>query len=344
MTSRERVFAALERKAPDRIPHFEWSIAEEVVQAAPVWPKFAWGYADLIELLDIDAVVAWDLHALKQLSADIFLDDCGITRRIGKEAYGMAAEEKAPIREYGDLKKYSFADPGDEAAYMMLKGMVRRFKGERAIVFKLRDVYSWPRELRGFEALMADILEAPDFVEELIIKSAEYVKKQARRAAELGAEIIMTGDDIATNTGLLFSPAHFRKLFLPHYRDLVSYIKSLGLYVIKHTDGNISDVAQDIVDAGIDCLDPIDPLGGLSLSEMRAKFGDRVALKGNVGCSAVLQFGTPDEVKAEAERCILDAGTKGFILSSSNSIHSGIPYENYAALTEAARDSAKFMN
>src|SRR5690349_17182927 len=112
--------------------------------------------------------------------------------------------------------------------------------------------------------------------------------------------------------------------------------KALGLYVIKHTDGNLWPILDMIIDSGIDCLDPIDPQAGMDLAEVKAKYGQRVALKGNVDCAQLMTFGTPPEVIA-ATKEVLRKGMPngGFILSSSNSIHSAVKPENYLAMLQA---------
>jgi uroporphyrinogen decarboxylase len=110
-------------------------------------------------------------------------------------------------------------------------------------------------------------------------------------------------------------------------------VQGIGLYVIKHTDGKLWPIIDMIVDSGIDCLDPIDPQAGMDLAEVKAQYGHRIALKGNVDCAQLMTFGTPDEV-AEATREALRQGAPGggFILSSSNSIHSAVKPENYQAM------------
>ncbi len=114
--------------------------------------------------------------------------------------------------------------------------------------------------------------------------------------------------------------------------------KELGLYVIKHTDGNLWPIIDMLVDSGIDCLDPIDPIAGMDLAEVKAKYGNRIALKGNVDCASLMTFGTPEET-AEATREALRQGMPGggYILSSSNSIHSGVKPENYLAMLDTLR-------
>jgi len=134
------------------------------------------------------------------------------------------------------------------------------------------------------------------------------------------------------------SPKHFRELFFPGFKGVVQGFKQLGLYVIKHTDGNLWPILDMIVEAGIDCLDPIDPAGGMDLAEVKAVYGDRIAVKGNVDCAHLMTFGTPEEVVA-ATKIALQKGMPGggFILSSSNSIHSSVKPENYAAMVKTLK-------
>jgi uroporphyrinogen decarboxylase len=168
--------------------------------------------------------------------------------------------------------------------------------------------------------------------------SVDHNLALAEEVAARGVRIIYTGDDFAYNKGPLMSPQHFEECFYPGFKRVIQGFKDLGLYVIKHTDGNIWPIIDLIVDAGIDCLDPIDPQGGMDLAEVKAKYGDRIALKGNVDCAHLLSFGTVEEVVAATQKA-LEQGMPGggYILSSSNSIHSAVKPENYAAMVETTR-------
>ena len=135
------------------------------------------------------------------------------------------------------------------------------------------------------------------------------------------------------------SPAHFRDLFAPGLRRVISGFKELGLRVIKHTDGNLWPIIDMIVDSGIDCLDPIDPMAGMDLGEVKARYGRRIALKGNVDCSRLMSLGSPEEVAAATKEALRKgAPGGGYILSSSNSIHSTVKPENYMALMRTLKE------
>jgi uroporphyrinogen decarboxylase len=93
-----------------------------------------------------------------------------------------------------------------------------------------------------------------------------------------------------------------------------------------------------IIDSGISCLDPIDPQAGMDLTEVKNKYSDRIALKGNVDCAQTLSYATADEVIEETKQVIRKGGPGGgFILSSSNSIHASVRPENYMAMLDTLK-------
>ena len=123
---------------------------------------------------------------------------------------------------------------------------------------------------------------------------------------------------------------------LPHYNRLVVAIHEAGLYHWKHSDGNLYPFLDSIVDAGTDGIDPIDPMGGMSLADVKARYGDRVAIKGNVDQVTLLTEGTPEAVAERVRGCLTEAGLGGgYVCSSSNSIHSGVRPELYRAMVDA---------
>jgi uroporphyrinogen decarboxylase len=114
--------------------------------------------------------------------------------------------------------------------------------------------------------------------------------------------------------------------------------KDLGLMVIKHTDGNIMPLIDMIIDSGIDCLDPIDPVAGMDLGLIKRTYGNRIAVKGNVDCAHTLTFKSVEETVQETKQC-LELGMEGgrYIISSSNTIHSEVKPDNYRAMLDTIK-------
>jgi uroporphyrinogen decarboxylase len=150
---------------------------------------------------------------------------------------------------------------------------------------------------------------------------------------------VATTDDVANASGLLMRPETYFELIAPRFRRALQGYKDLGCLCIKHCDGKIDAVIDFWIDCGIDCLDPIDPAAGYTMAGMKAKYGSRICLKGNIDCTGALCSGTAEQVAAEVRQCIRDgAPGGGFILSSSNTIHRGVKPANYRAMLRAARE------
>jgi len=142
--------------------------------------------------------------------------------------------------------------------------------------------------------------------------------------------------------GPMVSPKHTARFLTPATQKQVELGHELGVPVFKHTDGNLWQIIQLLVDTGIDGLHPIDPMAGMDLAEVGAKYPD-LCLMGNVNCGATLSWKSVEEVRQEVKECIKKAGYGGgYICMSSNSIHSGVKPENYVAMIKAVREFGKY--
>ena len=232
-----------------------------------------------------------------------------------------------------DFATYGPPDPDAPHRWESLDRIVERYKGEYAIGVHLNDVLSIPRNLMGFEELMMAFGLDPELVGKLAEMSADLNIEFAKGAAKHGADFVFTGDDYSSGKGPFMSPDTFRQLLFPGLKRVMQGFRDAGMPVIKHTDGNIMPLLDMILEAGIDCLDPIDPLGDMSMAHMKQTYGDQIALKGNVNCATTLVDGTIEEVVQETLE-VIKAGAEGggFIASSSNSIHSSTNPANYLAM------------
>lgn len=333
MNSEERILRTLRGEPTDRVPHFEWLIDPHVVEA--LHPGA--GYEDLVEREGLDAVCVDLDYRVEAVGGGLLRDEWGIVKKRGPELHAVPVD--GPIKCRADLEAYLPPSPADPARYRSLETALRRHRGRRAVILHLNDALSIPSRLMGFEEFMVAAMADPELAGDVIDLTVEVNLAMAAEARRRGVEVVYTGDDYAYNNGPMVSPEIFRELILPRVRRVVAGYHQLGLLVIKHTDGDIRSIVDDIVEAGFDCLDPIDPVAGMDLGAMKERFGRRIALKGNVDCASLLTFGTPDQVRERSLRC-LEIGAPGgrYVFSSSNSIHSTVRPENYRAMLEAWRD------
>jgi uroporphyrinogen decarboxylase len=343
MTSRERVLTVLERKEPDRVPLFEPIIDQRVIEG--VLPGGT--YEELSQYLGDDCIglnrSSWDKSKIQFIDEEkgTFRDRWGVIRALGPEANPYPIE--AAIKRYEDLDEWSPPDPTDPTVYGHLPELVAKYKGQKAIVFMGRDAYFNPAHVRGVEAFLMDMILNPTFVHELIERCLEYDLEVVRRAIAMGVDVIVFGDDYADKNTSFMSPAHFRQFVLPGLKRAIKNAHDHGAHVIKHTDGNIWSIIDMIVDAGPDGLNPLEPVAGMDLGEVKAKYGDRVALVGNIDCGALLSWGKPEEVREAVRQAIAVAGPGGgYMVSSSNSIHSSVKPENLVAMARAVHEFGEY--
>lgn len=338
LTPKERILRTLRRDVPDRVPHFEWLVDRRVRDA--LLPGNA-GHNDFAVRMGHDAVLVDPTFRKTPLDGGRYLSEWGYIGQKTQEEHGI--EVQSPIKTLADFERYAPPDPLAPERYAAIEEALATYGGHYAVIVHLNDVFSLPRYLMGMENLLMAIVAEPELVLALVDMSVDLNLKMAREVRARGAEIVYTGDDVASNTGPLMSPRHFRKLFYPGLKRVMQGYKELGLYVIKHTDGNLWPLMDMLVDSGIDCLDPIDPQAGMDLAAVKAEYGGRIALKGNIDCAQLMTFGGPEET-AEATRNALRIGMPGggYICSSSNSIHSGVKPENYLALMRTIRECGRY--
>lgn len=335
MNSVERVTTALRRRKPDRVPVVEFLVDEQVARAAVPGCR---DVADCMDRLELDAVACGAVFAGVREDADgSYVDEWGVTYRRGPEA--VAHPVAGPIRTLEDARAWRAPDPEAPHRLGQLPDLVRRYQGRRAICFHGRAAFMWSAYLLGMEEILAGFLVEPELVTLVMDKVLESNMAVVRRAIRAGAEVIVLGDDYAHNGGPMMSPAVFDEFIRPRLARMIAMIHEEGALCIKHSDGNLYPLLESIVAAGPDGLNPIEPVAGMTLRETKALVSGRVCLSGNIDCAHLLPHGSVSEVREAVRQAIADAAPGGgYILGSSNSIHSSCRPENFVAMARAARE------
>lgn len=337
LTSTERVLRVLRHEEPDRIPHFEWLISPRVRHALCPGSSLE----EFTVRMGLDAIVTGPNYRKEQIGPNRFRNEWGTIQEYSAEEVGIPVD--GPIKTLADLERYTPPDPHAPGRWTSLDRFAGKYKGRLAIGVHLNDVLSVPRNLMGFEKLMETFAECPELVQGLVDLSVRVNLELAKEAVQRGADFVFTGDDYASTQMPFISPRMFRQLLFPGLKRVFAGYKELGLYIIKHTDGNIRPLLDMLLESGLDALDPIDPLAGLDIGEMKARCGSKVALKGNVDCAHTLTNGTEEQVVQETLSVIRKAAAGGgLILSSSNSIHSGVKPGNYLAMWNTIRAYGRY--
>ncbi len=378
ITSRERVYKALHHKIPDRVPidlgGFQTGIHK---QAYRNLIDFL-GIDDEVQTLDPVQQLAQPCETLlERLHVDIryicahgpedFTGTIEQNHREGKlwhaltDEFGVVWSMSNEQQLYMDISHHPLANATieDLADYPFPTGNEpTRFTGVREMALELRKetpyaistgiggvVYEICWYMRGLERWFTDMIENPGFCAALLDRTLQYwLDFYTGFMAEIGdlIEVVMIGDDLAGQQGPLFSPDFYRKVVKPRQKQLVQYIKSLTEAKIwYHTCGSCQPLIGELIDNGIDALNPIQ-IGSEKMNpqELKKQFGHQITFWGG-GCDSqhILPFATPEEITQHVKRNLeIFKPGGGYVFNNVHNIQAGVPAENIKAMYEAAYD------
>jgi len=315
-TPRERFIAALERRPiTGRVPHFELVFFLTMEAFGLVHPSQR-HYAQ------------WD-----QMSES--------ERRLHREE--MAGIYIKTAQRYEHDAIFIHPNPGTLDETKRLIDLIRQRTGDTYFLMMHGDAtYAIP-DGDHMEAWCAWLYEN---LYEAKAEADRRVDAQLERAAALrrhgGLDGFALCSDYCFNSGPFLSPRMFGEIITPYLTRLIAGQRELGYYVIKHTDGNIMPILDDLVSARPHALHSIDPQANVDIAEVKRLVGDRVALIGNVNCG-LLSTGTDEEV-VESARYALRHGMPGggYVFSTSNCIYTGMPLHRYELMLDVWRREGNY--
>ena len=226
----------------------------------------------------------------------------------------------------------------DDSQFYVLQKIIEEVGKEKFILAKVPNLF--PVGTSWFITFMELIYDDIELAKRLLMQYQLRAEAVAECFGQMnGVDAVLNGGDWAYNSGPFLSPDHVRELLIPQVKSVAGICHKYGLYLMKHTDGNVMPIADMFFnDMDIDAFQSVEPNAGMDLSAIKKRYGEKITFMGNVDCATVLQNGTEDEIIRDTQRAIEQGGKDGgFILSSSNSIHSAIPPENYLAMLKAAK-------
>jgi uroporphyrinogen-III decarboxylase len=253
----------------------------------------------------------------------------------------IGLEELPALEEY--VKQLESEDVGVDASQLESVEYARKKVGDDMLMMAAVDGTFPVSHATWLSLFLRCIYQEPDLIRRLIHESTRRAVESIRALVNAGVEVIWGGSDWAFSQGPFFSPKHFREFILPSLKEHVRVCHKLGVPFVKHTDGNVESIEQPfLVESGIDGYHAIEPRAGMDIARLKRLYGDRICLLGNVDCAMTLVYGSIKDVIQETKRCIRAASPGGgHILSSSNSIHSGINVENFLTMLETNKKFGK---
>jgi uroporphyrinogen decarboxylase len=343
---RERVLTALAHKQPDRVPwHCKFTDA--------ALAKLADYYGDP-RLTDEAFFNRWmgnhfkfvgprgkgQFHGLEEeVEPGLWRDGWGViwdTRGLyGEGEWGRPVNCVLPEPT---LKHYSFPDPPREEAYGQYKGFIDGNQ-EFFLIGSEGHLFEVAWALRGIENFLMDLIENPEFVQDLLASITEYYLAVIDESIKYGIDAFAFGEDLGSqSSGLLMGPKHWRRFFKPCMARMFAPIKESGKFVYMHSDGQVDAILTDLIEIGLDIYNPFQP-EIRDVYEMKKKYGDRLCFHGGIGVQEMLPHGTPERVRAEVRRLIEKVGENGgYILGPAHDVMADVPVENMVAMLEVVKE------
>ncbi len=353
MNSRERVLASLRLQPPDRIP-FDFALGFSPYQLAQFRARTGADDPDDYFGTDIRGVKLGPTRLRTDFSAYVgelppgaYTDEWGKAHIPTKSDHLYHAHLEGyifPMRNLQtaqDALDYPLPDIEAEYRYATLPAQIRGYhdRGLAVVAHMQVTIFEVAWYMRGMEALLMDFLEDSPFAETLLDRITAKRVIQARRFAQLGPDVIMLGDDVGTQRGLLMSARLWRKWLKPRLADVIAAARQANpdVLIAYHTDGDVTALVPELIEIGVQVLNPVQP-ECMDPFALKAQYGDRLAFWGTLGTQSTLPFGTPDDVRRDIERRIEIVGKGGgLLLAPTHMVEPEVPWENILAFVETVK-------
>ncbi len=362
MRHRERVLMALDRQQPDRCPmqiSFTPEFARRLREHMHVAGRLGTGQLDHnphgggntydLELaLDEDLLltsVGW-ANSYYQASTP-YTDEWGVgwspspyETPFGRGLYTEMTSH--PLADARALDPYRPPDPERPELYIEAQKLLDQHHSEYFIVgVTVTTIFEAAWALRGLTQLLIDFVTDPDLAHRILDIPFQYHLTAAKRLVEMGVDMIWTGDDVGTQAGMLISPEHWRTFLQPRMAQFVAEIKAINprVKVAYHCDGDLRMIIPELIEIGIDILNPIQP-ACLDPAEIKRLYGDRLCFWGSLDEQHTLPFGSPQDVRREVLKRLETIGRGGgLIIGPTHHVQLDTPLENFWAMVETIRDT-----
>jgi uroporphyrinogen decarboxylase len=349
MNPRERWRAVLDGRAPDKPPCDYWGTAEVTARL-----KRDLNCEDdraLWRCLGIDKCIHLAPRHPRAAESDWHLQSLfsiwGIETRDVDYGSGVYREVvRGPLESVEtveDVERFAWPDP-EEWDLASLRQQALEWKDYPILCGSHEPFYLYSR-MRGMERALADLIEAPE-IAEAALERIHFIHERLFECifTEVGdlIDLIYVAEDLGTQESLLMSPAMFRRFLRPTLRKIIDMAHSRGIRVFHHDDGAIRPMIPELLDIGIDVLNPIQwRCRGMDRAALARDFGGRLVFHGGIDNQHTLPFGTPGDVRREVEENLaLFSECKGYIVAPCHNIQANTPTENIVAMYEAVNRRA----
>ncbi len=372
MTGKERVLLALKHREPDRVPTGEnqvnGTLAAEIL-GCPTLYSTGWeemqalwnGRRDEIvrdygrTIVDLARTLEWDYVRVpvvpkkKEYKPPVmtgphsWLDEEGREIHFNPDAGNVIHPDFPTDLTVDDLPDPDAPFAVDDSELDALHHVVKELKDTHFIVARAPFDGSFPwNQTVGMEEFLVRMMTDEDFVFKAVDVYVGRCIRTLEAFLDAGADAVMTTDDYSDNRGPIMGTELFRKFIKPAIRRQAEAVHRRGGIFIKHTDGNVWDILDDLVDCEVDAWHGIQTNIGMDLGRLKKAYGDRLCFFGGANCDTLIE-GTPEDARREVRDAISGAARGGgLVITTSNVLQPGSRLENYRAMREAVREFGKY--
>ncbi len=358
MNSRERTFAALKHREPDRVPVDFWASAGFRRRLAE---ETGLSFEQFLDEHDVDLrYIEGPDYIGPDLEDDqpgVSLDIWGVPRKVVElEVSGHLEFYKEVIRppladaeSVRDVEEYEGWPAPDDFDYTGIAAQCDRVRRQGRVVVFMGDRLNRVAQLkpamylRGVDRILLDMAMRPKMARAVFSRIRSFYTAYLERileAAAGGIDIVLTGDDFGSQDGLLVSPRMWNEFLREGFADYISLIRSHGAWAMHHTCGAVSDLIPDMLDCGLQVLQSVQPEArGMEPARLKEAFGDRLCFHGGVSIQRTLPRGKPEDIRRQVEHLARTLGKGGgYIFCTAHNIQADTPLENVRALLAAYRE------
>ena len=363
MNKKERVMTALDHLEPDCVPITEMSIdpvhVERIAQT-----RFT-GETSLQTQVSSDRTAEANMVAATALAYQKLgfeLIPCELSAPDGwtseKNPDGTRTDEWGRILSYDskcrtwvptgsilaspeDFDRFPFPDPHASGRTFAIEQMKKSVGDDSVLGGFIRDPFAYAWEMFKVTDFVRWLYEKPSFLRMVIERVADFNTEIIKQIVDAGVELVISGGDFAEKKGPMVPVKFFRDVVFPNLRRQVEVAHRAGVKFIKHTDGNLNPILDDLANI-VDGLHSLDPSARMDIGEVKRRYGDKLVLIGNVSVDNLCTK-TKEEIVEETKECLRKAAPGGgYILSSSNSWYTDARLENCLAMADAGRKYGRY--
>lgn len=240
------------------------------------------------------------------------------------------------------LRGYNFPNPLDPRFFDDIPGRLAQYS-DRFRVFQIGfSLYERAWTLRGMQTLLYDFYDHPQFVQELLNTIADYNIAQIQEALKYDIDAVYFGDDWGQQRGLQMGPVLWQKFIFPVLKRMYTFVHEAGKYVFIHSCGDVDELFDDLITAGVNCFNPFQP-EVMDVYGLMERYRGRLTFHGGLSTQRTLPYGSIADVQLETKRLLAMGSAGSYILAPAHDVEGDVPLENMLAFIELCQQQPAYL-